>query len=159
MKMISAGMMALVVVAASSSAQAERAESERDRALATGDFSDLDINRDGVLDQNEFSAAKKSPVLRLVYFDRDANGAIDLDEVNASMMKVMRDTDRNLDGRLSVSECISGNFVDCAEKFAQLDLNSNGYLEGWELRASYSYTFRTIDSNSDGFVTRAEQNK
>lgn len=94
----------------------------------------LDTNKDGVIDQQEFATAQQ-----LKEADTNNDGTLSTDELAAMIMKrqaerqaerLTRRLDIDGDGKVTIAE-IEGQK---AKRFALMDRNSDGKLEGNELR-------------------------
>lgn len=145
----------------------DRAEAAARPRLAER-FDQLDSNSDGKLERSELQAARGKRGLR----DGSAAGnkagrGQDGDGGHGAMARhIALDTDG--DGRISKAEAASSPL---AERFAEIDLDKDGYLVHSELHADrdrrradhagkaserFEQRFKQADSNGDGRLSRAE---
>eukprot|EP00658_Telonema_sp_P-2_P055032 TRINITY_DN43766_c0_g1_i1.p1 TRINITY_DN43766_c0_g1~~TRINITY_DN43766_c0_g1_i1.p1 ORF type:complete len:575 (+),score=152.91 TRINITY_DN43766_c0_g1_i1:113-1837(+) len=122
---------------------------------------ELDQNKDGVVDRDEFGSS-----LTFEVYDEDGSGALDKDEVELMVAvqqiskNQMKEMDSNRDGELSRQEWREHG--EDANEFDAYDLNHDGKLDCRELelrnaaKAKVRQLRSRIDSNKDGFVDRDE---
>jgi Ca2+-binding EF-hand superfamily protein len=105
----------------------------------------LDANKDGAVDQQEFSAAQK-----LKEADANSDGTLSAEELTAFVQKqelerkverLTRRLDIDGDGKVTLAEIEKNK----AEHFALLDRNDDGKLEGRELRGGKHFKHRKGD--------------
>ena len=98
-----------------------------------GDVLDeIDINRDGGIDKQEFTNAVSKTFHR---YDKDGDGSLDLRELSASKVadpnKLFNEIDTNQDGKIDYKE-----FLGAATKWFKVsDMNRDGFLDRSEFTA------------------------
>jgi len=104
-------------------------------------FSDLDRNRNGVIERNEWRGSPRSFQIH----DWNNDGVLSGDEV------------RN--GANPPADSIEAEDynMSAGDRFAYLDVNNNGYIDRNEWDGSLD-TFYQLDRNGDNRITRAEMN-
>lgn len=137
-------------------------------------FARLDGNRDGSLDEDEFSAHRRDRVtdgprtaqarriraMRFRHLDGNGDGRIDRREfIGAALVWFARaDTDR--DGRVTPAERrrarLARRNADRNRAFARLDRNADNGVDAGEFTIIRNRVFARIDANGDGRVTRQE---
>lgn len=129
----------------------------------------LDANGDGKIDRKEAAA---SPALagRLDTLDQNKDGALSREELPRPLhgqrhqgpgeggQQRMAALDSNHDGRISAEEAKAD--PKAAGRFAQMDLNKDGYLDKADhalgMKQHHDAWFSRADSNKDGQLSKAE---
>ena len=130
---------------------------ERNLSWTRNAFTNLDHNRDGRLETNEWHFDRET-FLRV---DRNRDNAISLNEFVGEGVEDLRgdnfdDLDRNNNGRVERAEWYGG-----AEDFRWLDKNGDGILTRYEVAGSQASLdtydeFNNLDFDRDGRLERAE---
>lgn len=118
-------------------------------------FSQLDVNNDGVLTRAEVGGIVHSDNREDDLFakiDHNGDGRLTQTEWHEDRASFER-ADQNRDNVITRAEFLAAETPD--ERFEHMDTNNNGRIERreWQGRAD---TFDTLDRNNDGVVTRAE---
>jgi Ca2+-binding EF-hand superfamily protein len=129
-------------------------------------FDELDVNKDGVLDQQELQAARASHggggggmIARL---DKNGDGKVTKDEAPAPMQQHFDALDANKDGAIDQQELQAAHAARGAQgprgpgRMAHLDADKDGKVSQAEFVAGVQQWFSRMDADGDGVVTRQE---
>lgn len=155
------------------------------RAAATLRFAELDEDKDGYLEREEFASMRKGrgrgmgpggpggPAMRM---DGDNDGRVSSTEFVDGHIERWKIADADGDGVVTVQEAASvatkmrGRFGKrgwgpgsgkmhgrrAAERFAQMDANQDGQVTKAEAEASHKARFAELDTNRDGVIDGQE---
>lgn len=129
----------------------------------------LDANQDGLIDRNE-AAAHPRLATRFDELDKNKDGKLDSSERPHSSQgrrghrghggagRHVAALDKDNDGRISKAEAAAEPRF--AERFAQMDVNKDGYVDGTDREVAAKQRrdewFKTVDANNDGSLSKAE---
>jgi Ca2+-binding EF-hand superfamily protein len=88
--------------------------------------------------------------------DKDRNGSISLNELDAARLEAFQQMDTNGDGRLSRAEIVAARGDAAAARFTEIDLNKDSFVSRPEFLAAGRAIFRAADADTDGKLTFEE---
>lgn len=88
--------------------------------------------------------------------DADGDGGITLEEMRDHARKRREAIDLNNDGRITPEEIVQFRKQRRAERFAHIDVNSDGVLSRDEVPERFKRRFDRVDANGDGKISQEE---